>query len=118
MSELITISVSKTFRERFERLVNKGRRSEFIVQSVNKELDALELAASIRRDREQWMSDNIVPILREILKGKNEYEIMDYSDPPRIGFLMNKVKEAVCEISEEHMMWAIIQVRNERRSGQ
>jgi predicted ATP-binding protein involved in virulence len=112
---LITISVTPKFRERFERLVHKGQRSEFIARSVNKELDALEIMSTIRREREQWLIENIVPIIREILKDKTDYEMLEYYGSERIKYLLEKVKSAVCEISEEHMMFAIGAVRNERR---
>ena len=115
MSELITFSVSVSFKKRLEELLPKGQRSEFVVRAVSKELDKLDTAKRTNREREVWLKENVVPILDGLLKGKSAYQIMDYEDPERITYISSKVKSSLGhEISEEHLIMALRMVRNGR----
>ena len=111
-----TINFTDAFYERFSRLVPSGQRSEFIVRSVNKELDKIDLVKLIETDKEDWLIKNVKPVVSDILDKKTRYEILGYYADNKRSELIDAVnKKLKVVVESDHMDFIIKEVLHDRQ---
>lgn len=111
-----TVNFTDKFYERLCNLVPSGQRSEFIMRVVNMELDKIGLVKAIETDKEDWLIDNVKPIVSEILGGKTRYEILGYYANDKRDELIELVNKKLNVVVEpNHMEFIIKEVVYDRR---
>jgi len=113
-----TINFTDKFYDRFSRLVPSGQRSEFIMRSVNKELDKLESQSTVQTKQEEWLKEVAVPALSLYLKDRSNYQILELYDEDRLDSLIEIISEKIgTTISKEHMRLCLSKVSNDRQQN-
>lgn len=113
---LITFSATSEFNERFHRYIKDGQRSHFIVMSVNKELDKLDVKTVVKTEQEAWLETVVVPLLSTYLQDRSNYQILELYDDDRLVPIIKIISEIVgTTISNSHMRFCLTKVRNDRQ---
>jgi len=106
------------FKERFHRLVQKGRRSELIVELLTAELNKRDQATSAALMVDVYLKENIVPILDKAYSNGMEYKLIEYMEEFETykGNLRDKLKRAEApEITDEHLYRSLRLLINAKR---